>query len=250
MVQSYSPGGANVPSYEGTLAPPVEYDWTCASFGQPTTQTANRSVESFLDRSRQSVVRHIGATLWIRLNSCFLRPTRVHNPNYKSISSTVFAQITAGRPYTLQWASISPKIASSHRKIWISSNLWFLWLIWTHNPNGISIGSAVFAGFSCSSLVRQTDRPTDRPTGHATRSVTIGRIYVVLRCGLIILHACHAACKMCIVRCILYTDTILAYEMYLHLMQVLMYGNSVPGLKLYNCQRHCCWFVFGSVQCS
>ena len=26
QVQSYSPGGANVPSLEGTLAPPDEYD--------------------------------------------------------------------------------------------------------------------------------------------------------------------------------------------------------------------------------
>ena len=28
QVQSYSPGGANVPSHVGTLAPPGEYDWT------------------------------------------------------------------------------------------------------------------------------------------------------------------------------------------------------------------------------
>jgi len=28
QVQSYSPGGANVSSWEGTLAPPGEYDWT------------------------------------------------------------------------------------------------------------------------------------------------------------------------------------------------------------------------------
>ena len=28
QVQSYSPGGANVPSWEGTFAPPSEYDWT------------------------------------------------------------------------------------------------------------------------------------------------------------------------------------------------------------------------------
>jgi len=28
QVQSYSPGGANVPSWEGTLAQPGEYDWT------------------------------------------------------------------------------------------------------------------------------------------------------------------------------------------------------------------------------
>jgi len=26
QVQLYSPGGANVPSWEGTLAPPAEYD--------------------------------------------------------------------------------------------------------------------------------------------------------------------------------------------------------------------------------
>jgi len=41
------------------------------------------------------------------------------------------------------------------------------------NPNGISIGTAVFAG-----LTIVTDRPSDRPTDHATWSVTIGRIYV------------------------------------------------------------------------
>ena len=40
-------------------------------------------------------------------------------------------------------------------------------------PNGISIGSAVFAG-----ITSVTDRPTDRPTDHATRTVTIDRIYV------------------------------------------------------------------------
>jgi len=41
MVQSYSPGGGHVSSHEGTLAPPGEYDWTCASFGplESTTQT-------------------------------------------------------------------------------------------------------------------------------------------------------------------------------------------------------------------
>jgi len=32
----------------------------------------------------------------------------------------------------------------------------------------------------------QNDQPTDRQTDHATPSVTIGRIYIVVRCGLII----------------------------------------------------------------
>jgi len=44
---------------------------------------------------------------------------------------------------------------------------------WAHpvlNPNGISIGSAVLAG-----LTSVTDR---QPTDHATRSVTVDRVYV------------------------------------------------------------------------
>ena len=35
MVQLYSTGDANVPSHVGTMVPPGEYDWTCASFGPP-----------------------------------------------------------------------------------------------------------------------------------------------------------------------------------------------------------------------
>jgi len=58
------------------------------------------------------------------------------------------------------------------------SNTWFPGPTRVLNPNGISIGSAVFAG-----LTSVTDRPTD----HATRLVTIDRIYVRTygRCDLI-----------------------------------------------------------------
>jgi len=38
---------------------------------------------------------HNGATLRTKLNLCFLRPTRVHNPNGKLISSAIFAQLMA-----------------------------------------------------------------------------------------------------------------------------------------------------------
>jgi len=60
----------------------------------------------------------------------------------------------------------------------LPQNCPFPWGIWTPwfpgptrvvNPNGISIGAAIFAG-----LTSVTDRPTD----HATRSITTGRIYV------------------------------------------------------------------------
>jgi len=54
------------------------------------------------------------------------------------------------------------------------------WAYPSLQPKVISIGSAVFAG-----LTIVTYRPTDRQTDHATRSVTIGRIYVSsMRCGL------------------------------------------------------------------
>jgi len=47
-----------------------------------------------------------------------------------------------GSPYTLQWAAPSPKIAHSHGDR-APSNMWFLRRTRVHNPQGISIGSAV-----------------------------------------------------------------------------------------------------------
>ena len=75
------------------------------------------------------------------MNLCFLRTTRVHIPNGKSIGSAVFAQLTAESLYTLQWAPLSPKIGW----IWTPSNTWFFGPIPAHNSNSTSIGSAVFA---------------------------------------------------------------------------------------------------------
>jgi len=80
-----------------------------------------------------------------------------------------FAQMTTECPYTLQWDAPFPlKIAASHGGIWTPSNARFSGPTRVLNPNGISIGSAVFAR-----LTGMTDRTTD----HAIRLVTIGRIY-------------------------------------------------------------------------
>ena len=65
------------------------------------------------------------------------------------------------------------KIVPSHGGIWTPSNTWLPRPTLVINPNGSSIGSAVFAV-----LTSVTYRQTDRPTDHATRSVTIDRIYV------------------------------------------------------------------------
>jgi len=50
-----------------------------------------------------------------------------------------------------------------------TSDTWFLEFSGVLNPNGISIGAAIFA---------QHTSVTERTTDHATRSVTIGHIYV------------------------------------------------------------------------
>jgi len=72
-----------------------------------------------------------------------------HNPDGISIGSAIF---------TRSWQSRRSRL-----------NLCFFRPIRIYNPNGISIDSAVFAGLSS---------VTDRQTDHATRSVTIGHIYV------------------------------------------------------------------------
>jgi len=74
-----------------------------------------------------------------------------------------------GIPYTLHWATPSPKNCHFPRGICTPFNTWFLGSTRVHNPKGILIGSAIFAGLTSA---------TDRPTNHATRSVTVGSIYV------------------------------------------------------------------------
>jgi len=84
---------------------------------------------------------HIGVTWPIQLNLCFLRLTRVHNPNGKLIGSAVIAQFTPegpnGRPFPRKLPILVGDLDPQ-------SNSWFLEPDRAHNPNGITIGSAVF----------------------------------------------------------------------------------------------------------
>jgi len=132
--------------HEGTLVPPGKYDWKCVSFSPPESTT------QMANRSVQS----------------FLHSSRQKVPilyNGRSFPTELPLPMGISGP---------------------PSNTWFPGPIWIVNPNGISIGSAIFAG-----LTSVTDRPTD----HATRSVTIGRIYVcsnAMRCSLIMQPACQS----------------------------------------------------------
>ena len=85
--------------------------------------------------------------------------------------------MTAECPYTLQWYVPPPSKLPIPMGDLDPHNTWFPGSSRVLNPNGISIGSAVFAALT-SVTDRQTDRPTDRSTDHASRSVSIGRIYV------------------------------------------------------------------------
>ena len=83
-------------------------------------------------------------------HTCFLRPTRVHNPNAISTGSAIFEQLTAQCPYNLQWVAPTPsplKIVPS-MGIWIPSNTWFLETNRVLNPNGILISRDIFAGLT------------------------------------------------------------------------------------------------------
>jgi len=56
------------------------------------------------------------------------------------------AKLMAGSCCTLQQAAPFPLIiAANQGGIWTPSNTWFLVPAWILNPNGISIGSAIFA---------------------------------------------------------------------------------------------------------
>jgi len=117
---------------------------------------------------------HTGATWRIRLNLCFLRPTRV-TIQTANRSVRPFLHISRQKVPILTMGYSFPQNCPSDEVSGPPSNTWFPGPTQVLNPNGISIGSAVFAG-----ITSVTDRPTDRPSDHATRSVpvTTDRIYV------------------------------------------------------------------------
>jgi len=65
--------------------------------------------------------------------------------------------------YTLQWAALSPQNCPFPWGMFTSSNIWFLGPTQVLNPNGISVGSAIFAELT-SVTDRQVERSSDRQT--------------------------------------------------------------------------------------
>jgi len=91
--------------------------------------------------------------------------TRLHLPEFTSETRSRSVQLFLRSPwqifrmlYNNRPPLLRLKIAPSHQGIWTPSNSRCLGPTGVHNPNGSSIGSAVFAG-----LTIVTDRQTDRP---------------------------------------------------------------------------------------
>jgi len=76
--------------------------------------------------------------------TCFLGPTGIHILNGISIGSAVVVQLTAESLYFTMGCPFSPQTCPFARGIWTPSNTGFLGPNQVHNPNSISIGSAIF----------------------------------------------------------------------------------------------------------
>jgi len=132
-VQSYLPGGATLPSHEGTLAPPGKYDWTCASFGPPSPQP-KRQIDWF---SRCHTAHG-------RVSSDTMAPPGKYDWICASFRSPMPTTQAISRSVQLFLHSLLKKVPVLGRPF--PQNYPFpQGPIRAHNPNGISIGSAVFA---------------------------------------------------------------------------------------------------------
>ena len=99
----------------------------------------------------------LGASVLLS-NTWFLGPIQAHNPNGISIGSPFLHSSPQSALILYNGTPISP--SPQHCLFpWGSGPHVIPWAYQSHNPNGILIGSAVFAG-----LTSVTNRPTDRPT--------------------------------------------------------------------------------------
>jgi len=106
------------------------------------------------DRWRQRVLPqgHIGVTWRIRLNLCILRPTRVHNRNGKWIGLAVLHSLRQKVPILYNGRSYPSELPLPMEDLDIPCDTWCFRPMPAHNPNGTSIGSAVFAQMTAECL--------------------------------------------------------------------------------------------------
>jgi len=149
---------------------------------ESTPQKASRSVQPFCTahcRVSSGMPRYVFCPKNCAFAWSDLQPHLIHGSFGPSDSksqlasrwfSRVFAKLTAQSRYTLQRAAPSPLIiVPSHGGSEPPSNTW------SHPSPQLKRHHDRLNRFC---TAHWCDRPTDRPTDHASRSVTVGRIYV------------------------------------------------------------------------
>jgi len=111
-------------------------------------------------------------------NLCIPWPTRVHNPNGKSIGSAVFAQASAESAYTLQWARLCFDTAATSltevnqtlHDVWPSPGLvHYVYIFWGSCP------LPEFCQVQNSLCVQVLRSPTLAALLHGTRAVGVSQ---------------------------------------------------------------------------
>jgi len=150
--------------------PPGKYNWTCASFGplESTTQTANGSVQPFLQSSRQKVPILYPRLTHNALGPCM--PTTQTKRHLDQFSRDSVLILYNGSP-------VFPSKLPFSMGIWNPCNTWFIGPTRVLNPNGKSIVSAVFAGLT-SVADWQSNRHTNIPHYTVGNNCLIGRMYI------------------------------------------------------------------------
>jgi len=170
-------------SHKSTLAPPGEYDWTCASFGplEFTTETANGWVHPFLHSLRQKVhVLYNGRPYPPEL----LVPMGIWSSHVTHDAFGPCESITQMVPRSVQSSLHNDRGVSLYFTmvcLFPPENCpfpcWYLVLMRFIGPIRGSLGPPEFGTqmatwsfqpFSQDSLEWQTDRATERPTDHTT----------------------------------------------------------------------------------
>jgi len=154
MVQSYSPGGANVPSrvaHWHNMVNVIEFVFPSVHPSpQPKWQIDRFSL--FVHSSWQSVVRYIGATWRIQLKLCTMALPCVYLWTCASFGPPESTTETANQPFLHNsWQKVSilynrrpfPQKLPLLMGICTPSNSRFLGPVWAHNPSRIMIGSDV-----------------------------------------------------------------------------------------------------------
>jgi len=156
-----------------------------ASLGPPESksQMASRAVQPFLDSSphRVAILYNWPPVFPLNIASSHGDPNLhlIHGSVGPPESSTQIASRLL-QPFLHSSMQCIPILCSGTPlpplqncpfpwETWTPPNAWFCGLIQAHKQNSISVGSVDFA---------QLTTVRDRPTDHATRSVTIGHIYI------------------------------------------------------------------------